>query len=154
FWPAQTFRSLGLLFLVAAVVVLIGGLFQINPVWIYGPYVPYAVSAPAQPDWYIGWLGGALRLRLPIEPVVLGLTIPQPFVAGVLLPGLVVTALVLWPFIEARIRHDHDTHHLLDWWWEVPWRTATGAAFIALFLVATLAGGNDVLAVALNIPVE
>ena len=62
FWPAQTFRSIGLLFLTAAVVVLIGGLFQINPVWIYGPYVPSAVSAPAQPDWYIGWLEGALRL--------------------------------------------------------------------------------------------
>src|SRR6185295_14619186 len=80
--------------------------------------------------------------------------IPEPFIPGVVLPGLVVTAVVLWPFIEARITHDHRLHHLLDWWWEVPWRTATGAAFIAMFLVATLAGGNDVLAVFLNVPVE
>ena len=154
FWPAQAFRSLGLFFLTAAVVVLIGGLVQINPVWIYGPFIPYAVSSPAQPDWYIGWLEGALRIGLPIEPTIFGITIPGPFVPGIVLPSLVIGGMLLWPFIEARIAHDHEEHHLLDWWWERPFRTATGAAFIGLFLVATLAGGNDVLAVFLNVPVE
>ena len=154
FWPAQTFRSAGLLFLTAAVVVLIGGLIQINPVWIYGPFRASAVSAPAQPDWYAGWLEGALRLGLPIEPVIFGITIPEPFVPGIVLPGLVVTAMLLWPFLEARLTHDHREHHLLDSWWDNPYRTATGAAFVALFLVATLAGGNDVIAVLLNVPVE
>jgi ubiquinol-cytochrome c reductase cytochrome b subunit len=67
FWPGQVFRSLGLFFLTAAVLALLGGLVQINPVWLYGPFIPYAVSSPAQPDWYIGWLEGALRIgrRLP-----------------------------------------------------------------------------------------
>jgi ubiquinol-cytochrome c reductase cytochrome b subunit len=154
FWPAQTFRSLGLFFLTAAVLVLIGGLVQINPVWIYGPFLPSAVSAPAQPDWYAGWLEGALRIGLPWEPVILGITIPTPFVPGIVLPGAVITAMLLWPFIEARLTRDHREHHLLDWWWENPYRTATGAASVTLFLVATLAGGNDVLAVLFDVPVE
>jgi ubiquinol-cytochrome c reductase cytochrome b subunit len=154
FWPAQAFRSLGLFFLTAAVVVLLGGLVQINPVWVYGPFVPAAASSPAQPDWYVGWLEGALRLGLPIEPTILGVTIPSPFVPGIVLPGLFVTLVLLWPFIEARIRRDSAPHHLLDRWWDVPFRAASGAAFITLFLLATFAGGNDVLSVFLNVPIE
>ncbi len=154
FWPGQVFRSLGLFFLTAAVVVLLAGLVQINPVWLYGPYAPYLAAVPAQPDWYVGWLEGALRLGLPIEPTILGVTIPSPFVPGALIPGLLVGALVIWPFLEARLTHDHAEHHLLDSPWRSPIRTATGAAGVALFLVLTLAGGNDVLAVILDVPVE
>jgi ubiquinol-cytochrome c reductase cytochrome b subunit len=154
FWPGQVFRSVGLFFLTAAVVVLVAGLIQINPVWQYGPYVPYVATVPAQPDWYVGWLEGALRLGLPIEPTILGVTIPSPFVPGVLIPGILVTALAAWPFVEARLTHDHAEHHILDAPWRSPIRTATGAAGVALFLVLTLAGGNDVLAVALDVPVE
>jgi ubiquinol-cytochrome c reductase cytochrome b subunit len=154
FWPGQTFRSLGLFFLTAAVITLVAGLIQINPVWLYGPYVPYVATVPAQPDWYVGWLEGALRLGLPIEPTIFGVTIPSLFVPGILIPGLLMTTLALWPFIEARLTHDHTEHNLLDPPWRTPIRTATGAAGVALFLVLTLAGGNDVLAVMLNVPVE
>jgi ubiquinol-cytochrome c reductase cytochrome b subunit len=154
FWPGQVFRSLGLMFLTAAVITLLAGLIQINPVWLYGPYVPYVATVPAQPDWYVGWLEGALRLGLPIEPTILGVTIPSVFVPGVLIPGLLMTLLALWPFLEARLTHDHAEHHLLDAPWQTPIRTATGAAGVALFLTLTIAGGNDVLAVLLSIPVE
>ena len=154
FWPGQVFRSTGLFFLTAAVVVLLGGLVQINPVWLYGPYVPYTATVPAQPDWYVGWLEGALRLGLPIEPTILGVTIPSLFVPGILIPGLLFGALVAWPFLEARLTHDHGEHHLLDSPWMTPIRTATGAAGVALFLVLTIAGGNDVISVALDVPVE
>jgi quinol---cytochrome-c reductase cytochrome b subunit len=154
FWPGQVFRSMGLFFLTSAVIVLLAGLIQINPVWLYGPYVPYVATVPAQPDWYVGWLEGALRLGLPIEPTILGVTIPSVFVPGVLIPGLLVTLLALWPFLEARITGDHSEHHLLDAPWQTPIRTATGAAGVALFLVLTLAGGNDILSVMLSIPVE
>lgn len=154
FWPGQVFRSTGLFFLTAAVVVLVAGLIQINPVWLYGPYVPFVATVPAQPDWYVGWLEGALRLGLPFEPTILGVTIPGPFAPGILLPGLLFTALAVWPFVEARLTHDRGEHHVLDLPWWTPIRTATGAAGIAVFLVLTLAGGNDVLAVLLNVPVE
>ncbi len=154
FWPGQVFRSIGLFFLTAAVVTLVAGLIQINPVWLYGPYVPYVATAPAQPDWYVGWLEGALRLGLPIEPTILGVTIPSPFVPGVLIPGLLVAALAMWPFLEARLTHDHAEHHVLDPAWRMPIRMATGAAGVALFLILTLAGGNDVLATLIAVPVE
>ena len=154
FWPGQVFRSLGLFFLTGAVIVLLAGLVQINPVWLYGPYVPYIATVPAQPDWYVGWLEGALRLGLPIEPTIFGVTIPSPFVPGVLIPGLLMTLLAAWPFLEARLTGDHAEHNLLDPPWRTPVRTATGAAGVALFLVLTLAGGNDVLAVILSVPVE
>ncbi|HEX9044830.1 MAG TPA: ubiquinol-cytochrome c reductase cytochrome b subunit, partial [Candidatus Limnocylindrales bacterium] len=154
FWPGQVFRSTGLFFLVAATITLIGGLIQINPVWLYGPFLPYAASTPAQPDWYVGWLEGLLRLAPSFEPVIAGIRIPAPFVPGVVVPGALVTGLVLWPFIERRITGDDREHNLLDWPWDTPMRTATGAAAISLFVVVTLAGANDVIGIFLDIPIE
>jgi ubiquinol-cytochrome c reductase cytochrome b subunit len=153
-WPGQAFRSLGLLFVTAAVLALLGGLVQINPIWVYGPYVPSAAASPAQPDWYIGWLEGALRLGPNWEPTILGVTIPSPFLPGIVAPGIIFGALALWPFIEARVSGDRREHHLLDYPWQAPVRLAIGSAALALFVILTLAGANDVLAVLLNVQVE
>jgi ubiquinol-cytochrome c reductase cytochrome b subunit len=154
FWPGQTFRSAGLFFFIGAVIALLAGLFQINPIWLYGPYRPWVATVPAQPDWYVGWLEGALRLGVPIEPTILGVTIPSPFVPGVLLPGVLFGLIVLWPWIEPRFTHDRRPHHVLDWPWEVPARTATGVAVLAFFAVELIAGGNDVLARVFQVSVE
>jgi ubiquinol-cytochrome c reductase cytochrome b subunit len=153
-WPVQVFRSVGLFFLTAAVLTLIAGLVQINPVWSWGPFIPHAATVPAQPDYYVGWLEGALRLGLPIEPTVLGVTIPSPFIPGILIPGLLFTVLALWPWLERWRTRDRSEHHLLDWPWEAPGRTAIGVGMLTYFLVLTLAGGNDVLAVFLDIQIE
>ncbi len=153
-WPGQAFRSVAALLLTISVVALMGGLFQINPVWIYGPYVPYAAAEPAQPDYYVGWLEGLLRMAPNWQVTILGITIPEPFVPGIIVPGILFTVLWAWPFIESFITHDHREHNLLDWPWETPWRTATGAAFATIFLVLLLAGANDVIAAWLLIPVE
>ncbi|MBV9311628.1 MAG: cytochrome b, partial [Solirubrobacterales bacterium] len=51
-WPAYALRSVGLLLAVAAVLFLVGGLIQINPIWQWGPYHPYLAENGAQPDWY------------------------------------------------------------------------------------------------------
>jgi ubiquinol-cytochrome c reductase cytochrome b subunit len=154
FWPIQVFRSMGLFFLTAATLAFLGGVFQINPVWTYGPFVPFVATVPAQPDWYVGWLEGALRLGPPFEPTILGITIPTPFIPGVLIPGLLFTLMIVWPWLEQRITGDRETHHLLDRPWDAPVRTATGLAVLAFFLVQTLAGGNDILSVFLNIQIE
>ncbi len=151
FWPIQVFRSVGLFFLTAAVLSLLAGLVQINPVWQYGPFVPYAATVPSQPDWYVGWLEGALRLGLPIEPTILGVTIPAPFVPGLVIPGILFGTLAVWPFIERRVSGDHAVHHVLQWPWQAPARTAIGAGVLAFFAVQTVAGGNDVLAQFLSV---
>jgi ubiquinol-cytochrome c reductase cytochrome b subunit len=154
FYPVQVFRSLGLFFLTAAVLALVAGLVQINPVWIYGPFVPSAATVPAQPDWYVGWLEGALRLGPPFEPTVFGVTIPTPFIPGILVPGFLFTILALWPFLERRFTHDEREHHLLDWPWEAPRRSGIGAAILTFFLVQMVAGANDVLSIFLTVRVE
>ncbi|HZD17622.1 MAG TPA: cytochrome b, partial [Actinomycetota bacterium] len=64
-WPTYATKSIGLFFAVFAVVGVLGGLVQVNPIWLYGPFEPATVSSPAQPDWYLGWLEGALRLYPP-----------------------------------------------------------------------------------------
>jgi ubiquinol-cytochrome c reductase cytochrome b subunit len=155
FWPSQVFKSSGLMLLTAAVLALIGGLVQINPVWTYGPFIPTTVSAPAQPDWYIGWIEGALRLFPPIEFTALGITVPSPFIPGVLLPGIAFGVLTIWPFIEQRfLTRDHRFHELLDRPRDNALRTSLGVAALLVFVVATIAGSNDVIAVILNVPVE
>ncbi len=153
-WPTFTAKTLGLFFFVFAVCAALGGLAQINPVWLYGPFDPSAVSAGSQPDWYIGWLEGALRLMPPWELRLGGFEIPNPFFPGVLLPGVTFTVLYLWPYIEERITKDHADHHILDRPRDRPRRTAIGVAVLAFYVVLFFAGGNDVIAARFDLSVN
>jgi ubiquinol-cytochrome c reductase cytochrome b subunit len=151
--PSYAARSLGLGFGVAAVLILLGGLVQINPVWLWGPY--HLANGPngAQPDWYLGWLIGALRL-VPGFDVVIGhvTLIPNPFWGGVLFPAAVFGSLTAWPWIEARLTGDRHAHNLLDRPRDAPLRTACGAAFLTVLAVVFLAGAMDRITVWLGIP--
>jgi ubiquinol-cytochrome c reductase cytochrome b subunit len=154
FWPSQVFKSFGLFMLTSAVLALMGGILQINPVWTFGPYDPTQVSAPSQPDWYMGWLDGALRIFPPIELTLLGVTIPNQFIAGVVIPGFVFTIVIFYPFIESLFSGDHRPHQLLDRPRDRPLRAAIGVAGLVFFVILTLAAGNDVMAVILRVSVE
>ena len=154
FWPQQTFKSVGLLFVTTAVLAGLGGLAQINPVWQYGPYVPFNVTSPAQPDWYIGWLDGALRLAGPWSFTIFGFPIAEVFWPAILLPGIAFGMLTLWPWVERRFSKDTAEHHLLDRPRDAPLRSAIGVAGLLVFFVMFLEGGNDIFAVLLNISVE
>jgi ubiquinol-cytochrome c reductase cytochrome b subunit len=150
-WPKFMAKTIGLLLIVAATLALLGGVFQINPVWFYGPYHPAQVSAPAQPDWYMGWLEGALRLFPNWEIRLFGFTIPNVFFPGALLPGLTFGALYAWPFIEARFTRDREMHNLLDRPSDRPWRSAFGVGALTFFVILFVAGSNDVIASRLEI---
>jgi ubiquinol-cytochrome c reductase cytochrome b subunit len=154
FWPSQVFKSTGLMILTAAVLALIGGLVQVNPIWTYGPFDATTVSAPAQPDWYVGWLDGALRLFPPVEFTLLGITVPTVFVPGIVIPGIAFTLMTLWPFIEPRLGGDHEEHEILDRPYDNALRASVGVAGLLVFVVLTIAGGNDVAALVFNVPVE
>jgi ubiquinol-cytochrome c reductase cytochrome b subunit len=156
-WPSYALKSTALFFLVAGVLAGLGGLAQINPVWLYGPYDPMraaAATAGSQPDWYVGWLDGALRIMPGWEIRAFGHTIANPFFPGVLLPGLTFGALYLWPFLERRLTKDTAPHNLLDRPRDRPLRTATGAAALAFYAILFFAGGNDVLAALTQIAPE
>jgi ubiquinol-cytochrome c reductase cytochrome b subunit len=144
-WPAYALRSLGLFAAVAAVLVLLGGLVQINPVWQWGPYEIDRSTNGAQPDWYLGWLIGALRLMPPLEVRLFGRTlVPNPFFGGVLFPTVVFGVLLAWPWLESRVsRAARVDRHLLDRPRDRPWRTAIGAAFFAWVFLIFLAGSAD-----------
>jgi ubiquinol-cytochrome c reductase cytochrome b subunit len=154
-WPGYALRSIGLLLAVAAVLVLLGALVQINPIWQYGPYEPWLATNGAQPDWYLGWLIGALRLMPPWELHVWGRTwIPNPFFGGVLFPTLVFATLYAWPFLERRLTRDHARHDLLDRPREHPRRTAFGAAFFSWVALVFTAGAADRLLLSVGFPYE
>jgi ubiquinol-cytochrome c reductase cytochrome b subunit len=152
-WPTYAMKSVALFFAVAALLAVLGGLVQINPVWLYGPFRADQVTSPAQPDWYLGWVEGALRIFPAWETRAFGFEIPNPFFPAVLLPGLTFLLLYAWPFIEARVTGDHEPHHLLDRARDHPARTALGVATLSFYLVLFLAAGNDLIARWMDLPV-
>jgi ubiquinol-cytochrome c reductase cytochrome b subunit len=152
-WPTYAVKSIALFFVVGAVLGLLGGVAQINPVWLYGPFLPQAVSSPAQPDWYLGWLEGALRLFPDWEIRAFGHTVANPFFPAVLLPGVTFLLLYLWPFLEQRFTRDYRQHDLLDRPRDRPVRTGLGAAALAFYGILFIAASNDVIAKLFDVPV-
>jgi len=149
-WPTFAAKSVGFMFMIAGVIAALGGLAQINPVWLYGPYQPYQVSSASQPDWYMGWLEGALRIFPNWEVHAFGHSIGNVFFPAVLLPGITFGLLFTWPWLEARFTKDRDTHHILDRPRNAPVRTAMGVAAIIFYSVLFAAGGTDIIATTVN----
>ena len=145
-WPTYAAKSVGLFFLIAAILAGLGGLVQINPIWLYGPFDPALVTSPAQPDWYLGWIEGALRLFPNWELRGFGHELPEPFFPAVLMPGITFALLYSWPFLERWFTKDRGTHHLLDRPRDRPLRTAFGAATLSFYGVLFAAASNDLLA--------
>ena len=152
-WPTYAARSIGLFAAVFAVLCALGGLAQINPVWLYGPFRPAAVSTAAQPDWYMGWLEGALRLFPAWRIHIFGHALSEVFWPGVLLPGITFGLLYLWPFMEARFTGDRAEHHLLDRPRDRPLRTAIGVGVLTFYIVLTIAGAQDIIAQKLGVSI-
>jgi ubiquinol-cytochrome c reductase cytochrome b subunit len=153
-FPGQAPRSLGLFFAVAASLFLLGGLVQINPIWLWGPYHTYSATNGAQPDWYLGWLIGALRIVPGFDLTIGGYTlVPNPFWGGALLPLVFFGFLYLWPFIERRfVTHDYGYHNLLDRPRDAPLRTAIGMAVLTEVFLVFLAGSADRVDVFFGLP--
>ncbi len=146
--PVYAAKAGGFFFIVFGVTVLLAALATINPIWAYGPYDPSPVTAGSQPDWYMGWLEGAIRL-LPgwLEFQAFGWTFSLNIaIGGLVLPGIVTTLALIYPFLEAWVTGDKRDHHLLDRPRNVPTRTALGAMAISFYLLLWSGGGNDIIA--------
>ncbi|MDQ6782741.1 MAG: cytochrome bc complex cytochrome b subunit [Actinomycetota bacterium] len=152
-WPTYTARALGLFAGVSGVIALLGGLVQINPVWLYGPFDPAAVTTAAQPDWYMGWLEGAFRLMPPARTHIFGYELSELFVPGVVLPGITFGLLYAWPFLERRITKDRAAHNLLLRPSDHPWRTSFGWGAITFYVVLFVAGSQDIISQHLRVPI-
>ncbi len=152
-WP-RLVRLDPLLPITCAVLVLLGTIAQINPVWLIGPYQPGSISSGAVPDWYMGFLDGPLRIMPAWELSVAG----HPLDLGVLIPGLVVpalffTRLALYPLTDRWITGGRTPRGLLP---PTPAdlanRTAAGTAGVTFYGLLWAAAANDQIAYHLQIP--
>jgi ubiquinol-cytochrome c reductase cytochrome b subunit len=153
--PVYMAKAGGFFFIVFGVTAFLGAVASINPIWLYGPYTPGQVTAGSQPDWYMGWLDGLVRMAPPLETYLFGYTISwNILIPGLIVPGIIFTGMALYPFIESWITGDKREHHLLDRPRNAPNRTALGVMSITFMLVALINGGNDIIAITFDLTIN
>ncbi|MDP3951967.1 cytochrome b N-terminal domain-containing protein [Microbacterium sp.] len=153
--PRAAARSGGFFSIVVGVLVLMAAAVQISPVWAYGPADPGTVSAGSQPDWYTGFLDGALRLVPPGWEFVL---FDRTFTLALLAPLVVIGAFLLivavYPFLEGWLSKDKTDHHILDRPRNTATRTGIGVAGMMFYGVLWLAASADVMALVFQLSFE
>lgn len=153
--PNFAAKAGGFFFVVFGVITLIASFFTINPIWNYGPYDPSPISAGTQPDWYIGFADGALRLVPPGWEFVLW---DHTFSLNILVPlavvGIFIVAVALYPFLEAWITGDKREHHITERPRNAPTRTAIGAAGVTFYAVLWAAAASDLIATHFHLTIE
>lgn len=154
--PVYAAKAGGFFFIVFGIISLISALVAINQVWMYGPYDPSPVTADSQPDWYMGFADGALRL-LPgqIEFTTFGYTwSPNLAIGSIILLPVVFGIMGAYPFFESWVTGDKREHHILDRPRNAPVRTAIGMAALVCYLVMFFAAGNDLMAIKLGLSIN
>jgi ubiquinol-cytochrome c reductase cytochrome b subunit len=151
-YPYFMVKTGAFFFFVFGVLAFMATFFQVNPIWLYGPYNPVSISAGSQPDFYMGFLEGTLRMFPSWTWDVAGHTVPWDVLIPALVPlGILFTGMALWPFIERWATGDQREHNVLDRPRNAPTRTGLGVAAIIFYIVCLMEGANDLIAVHLNI---
>ncbi len=146
-FPVFMAKTTGFLLIVTGAIALLGAFAQINPIWQFGPYEAARISYAVQPDWYMGFLDGALRIFPAWSFHSFGYTIPlEVTIPAVVFPGLVFGLAYAWPALERKVTGDNAIHHLLDRPRNRPKRTAAGAAVLAALGMLFIASSTDVIA--------
>jgi ubiquinol-cytochrome c reductase cytochrome b subunit len=154
-FPIYTAKAGGFFFSVFGVIALLGALATVNPIWLYGPYMPDQITAGSQPDFYIGFLEGSLRMTPPIEWTILGYTISwNVLIPGLILPGIMFTLMGIYPFLEKWITKDNSVHNLLDRPRNAATRTALGVMALTFYGILFIGGGNDILATTFSLSIN
>ncbi|MCG5212232.1 cytochrome bc1 complex cytochrome b subunit [Streptosporangium soli] len=144
FYPAFMAKAGAYFLFTFAVIAGLATFAQINPIWAFGPYTPADISAGSQPDFYMGFLEGSLRIMPAWEINVLGYTLPLSVIIPALVPmGIIMTGLALYPFLEQWVTGDRREHHIADRPRNNPHRTAIGMSAITFYGVLWLLGAND-----------
>lgn len=153
--PVYTAKAGGFFFIIFGVIALIASLFTINPIWNYGPYDPSPVSAGTQPDWYIGFADGMLRL-IPSgwEFVWLDRTWSWYIIVPIVILVGFLVLVALYPFIEAWITGDKREHHVLDRPRNAATRTGIGSAGVTFYAVMWAAASSDIIATHFSLSIE
>ncbi len=142
---ARRARTSALLFFTFAGQAVLAFVAQINPIWLYGPYNPVNVSSNSQPDWYIGFTEGSLRLMPGVISNVGGHTLVwNVFLPAAPLPIAFFLIMGAYPFVEQRATGDKRYQLVLDRPRNVPSRTGLGVAIMAMGAVIRVSGADDV----------
>ncbi|MGO3833953.1 MAG: cytochrome bc1 complex cytochrome b subunit [Microbacteriaceae bacterium] len=153
--PVYAAKAGGFFFIVFGVIMLIASFVGINGVWAYGPYDPSPVSAGTQPDWYIGFADGMLRLIPPgWETEWFGYTWSWNMLVPVIIMGGFLVLVAIYPFIEAWVTGDKREHHILDRPRNAPTRTAIGAAGVTFYAVMWAGASSDLMATHFQLSME
>jgi ubiquinol-cytochrome c reductase cytochrome b subunit len=153
--PVFAAKAGGFFFIIFGVIMLVSATVTINPIWNYGPYDPSPISAGTQPDWYIGFADGAMRLIPPgWEMVIFGFTLSLNILVPLLVLPLFLGLVVLYPFVEARITGDKREHHMAERPRNAPMRTAIGAAGVTFYAVLWAAASSDLIATHFKLSIE
>ena len=145
-FPSFMAKTGALFFFVFGTIALLATVAQINPIWLYGPYDPVKVSALSQPDWYVGFMEGSLRMMPNWTWDIGGHTIAwNVFLPAVALPMGFFLLAGLYPVFEEWVTGDLRHHQILDRPRHAPGRTAFGAAVVAMGIDLLLAGSDDVI---------
>lgn len=154
--------------------IILGFGFQIAPIWLYGPAKPSQISAGSVPDWYMGFLDGALRImpawELTIGDYTLSLAVLVP---TLVIPGVFFTALAAYPMAErfllsrrgrrdalgrpkaaSRMARETLAHELLERPRETPVKTAIAAAGVTFYGLLWAAAANDQIAHQFHLTVD
>jgi ubiquinol-cytochrome c reductase cytochrome b subunit len=100
----------------------------------------------------MGWLEGALRMFPNWTWDIGGHTVAwNVFVPALVVMGVLMTALAIWPQLERWATGDKGYHHVNDRPRNAPTRTAFGMAGVTFFGILWLEGANDIIAVHFNI---
>ncbi|GGV04413.1 cytochrome bc1 complex cytochrome b subunit [Streptomyces spectabilis] len=144
FFPIYVAKAGGFFFLVFGVLAIMGAVATINPVWALGPYRPDLVGTGAQPDWYLGFSEGLIRVMPSWEINAWGHTLELGvFIPFALFP-LIMMVIAAYPFVEAWVTKDRREHHIADRPRNAPARTSFGVAWLSLYGVLMVGGGNDI----------
>ena len=153
--PVFAAKAGGFFFIIFGVIMLTASFVTINPIWVYGPYDPSPISAGTQPDWYIGFADGALRLIPHGWEFMLG---PYTVSMNILVPILVLVVFLAvvaaYPFVEAWVTGDKREHHMADRPRNAPTRTAIGAAGVTFYAVLWAAASSDLIATHFRLTIE
>ncbi|WP_414683812.1 cytochrome b [Microbacterium sp.] len=153
--PVYASKMGGFFFITFGIIVLIASLFTINPIWNYGPYDPSPVSAGTQPDWYIGFADGALRLVPPhLEFVWLDHTWSFNIIIPLTVLVVFIVLVMFYPFIEAWITGDKREHHIAQRPRNSATRTAIGAAGVWFYAVLWASASSDLIATHFQLTME
>jgi ubiquinol-cytochrome c reductase cytochrome b subunit len=154
-FPVFMAKTTGFLFVVTGVIALLGAFAQINPIWQFGPYTASRISYAVQPDWYMGFLDGALRIWPSWSFHSFGYTIPfEVFIPAVVLPGLIFNLAYVWPMIERKFSKDNELHNLLFKPSDRPKHTAVGVATLVFLGMLFIASSTDVIANFFRLPLN